>query len=71
LKTLITSEKITPSMKVATGWWWVDDISLEVEMGLDELLVKYVQVVHESVVVGIDDQLHLLQAWRSGPGPGR
>jgi hypothetical protein len=45
----------------------LDDISLEVEMGLDE----YVQVVHESIVFGVDDQLHLLQAWRSGPGLGR
>jgi hypothetical protein len=51
----------------------LDDVSLEVEMGLDDLLVEYVslEVIHESVIVGVDDQLHLLQAWRSGPGPCR
>jgi hypothetical protein len=47
----------------------LDDVSLEVETGLDELLVEYVQVFHESVIVGVDDQLHMLQAWRSGPRP--
>jgi hypothetical protein len=40
-------------------------------MGLDELLAEYVQVVHESIVVGVDDRLHLLQARRSGPELGR
>jgi hypothetical protein len=42
-------------------------------MGLDDLLVEYVslEVIHESVIVGVDDQLHLLQAWRSGRGPCR
>jgi hypothetical protein len=49
----------------------LDDVSLEVEIGLDELLAEYVQVVHESVVVGVDDRLHILQEWRSGPGLGR
>jgi hypothetical protein len=38
----------------------LDNVSLEVQMGLEELLVEYVH-----------DQLHLLQAWRRGPGPSR
>jgi hypothetical protein len=41
----------------------LDDVSLEVQTGLEELLVEYVQAIH--------DQLHLLQAWRRGPGPSR
>jgi hypothetical protein len=41
----------------------LDNVSLEVQMGLEELLVEYVQAVH--------DQLHLLQAWHRGPGPSR
>jgi hypothetical protein len=40
-------------------------------MGLEELLAEYVQDVHESIVVGVDAWLHLLQAWRSGPELGR
>jgi hypothetical protein len=46
----------------------LDDVSLEVEMGLDDLLVEYVslEVIHESVIVGVDDQLHLLQASKHG-----
>jgi hypothetical protein len=40
----------------------VDNVSLEVQMGLEELLVEYVQAIH--------NQLHLLQAWRRRPWPG-
>jgi hypothetical protein len=49
----------------------LDNISFDVEMGLDELLIEYVQVVNESVAVRIHDQLHLLQAWHRVPESGR
>jgi hypothetical protein len=36
------------------GGGGLDNVSLEVEMGLEELLAEYVQDVHESIVVGVD-----------------